>query len=170
MRAIAIVLFLLLLAGNARAELAEALAGHWRGSLLVTGADAGTELPVNARLGATREGFEIAINAPGAKPLDAMMVPGPAPDVFEEKTGGGLFGFLADGDDESVLDGRPLLWARRTAESLVVYRLQIVAGGGFELLHIILTPAGADRLEVIVERRLDGVSEPGLHGFLDRRS
>lgn len=168
MRAIPIILFMLL-AGNAHGELADSLAGHWRGSLLVTGADAGTELPVNARLGATREGFEIAINAPGAKPLDAKMVPGPAPDVFEVEAGGGLFSFLDSGDDRSVLDGRPLLWARRTAESLAVYRLQIVADGGFELLHIVLTPA-ADQLEVTVKRRLDGISEPGLHGFLDRRS
>lgn len=169
MRAIPIILIALLLAGTARGELADALAGQWRGSLLVTGADTRTELPVNARLGATRDGFEVAINAPGAKPLDATMVPGPAPDVFEVKAGGGLFGFLGDGDDQSVLDGRPLLWARRTAESLVVYRLQIAADGGFELLHIVLTPA-AGRLEVTVERRLDGRSEPGLHGFLDRRS
>lgn len=169
MRAIPIVLFLLLLAGDARGELVDALAGSWRGSLQIEGAEAGAELPVNARLEATRQGFEIAITAPGAKPLDATMVPGPAPDVFEVETGGGLFGFLADGNDRSVLDGRPLLWARRTAESLVVYRLHIVEDGGFELLHIVLTPA-ADRLEVHVERRLDGVSEPGLHGFLDRRS
>ena len=169
MRAILILFFVLLLAGNARGELPDSLAGDWRGSLLVTGADAGTGLPVNARLDATRDGFEIAINAPGAKPLDARMVPGPAPDVFEVEEGGGLFGFLGDGDDRSVLDGRPLLWARRAAESLVVYRLQIVADGGFELLHIVLTPA-ADRLEVSVQRRLDGMPEPGLHGFLDRRS
>ena len=73
------------------------------------------------------------------------MVPGPTPDVFEEEAGGGLFSFLESGDDRSVLDGRPLLWARRATDSLVAYRLQIVADGGFELLRIVLTPA-ADRL------------------------
>ena len=169
MRAIPIVLLAVLLAGNARGEPVDALAGDWRGALQATGGDAAGELPIEMRLDPSRRGFAIAVTMPVTAPFQARMVPGPAPNIFEEEASGGLFSFLETGDDRSVLEGRPLLWARQTAAGLVAYRLENFPEGNSELLRIVIEPA-ADQLEVVLERRLDGVAGPELHGVLDRRS
>ncbi len=164
MRVVLIVLFVLLAGPAARAELPEGLDGYWRGSVL----DEGAELPVDLRLRNSRDGFEMAITLPRTTPLKASMVPAAAPDVFQEAASGGLLGFFNGDDDRSVLDGRPLIWARRTEGGIIAYRLQIAQDGGSELLRIALTPR-AEALEVMLERRLDGVRQPDLHGSLDRR-
>lgn len=165
MRAISTFLLVLLLASGARADLPRGLAGYWRGSV----AEAGVELPVDIRLDPADNGFEIAITLPRTLPFKATLVPAAAPGVFEEAQTGGLFSFFRSGRDRSVLDGRPLLWARRAAEGIIAYRLQIGSSGDVEFLRIALAPS-ADGLEVTVERRLDGVAQPGMQGVLQRRS
>ena len=164
MRVVLIVLLVLLAAPGARAELPAGLAGYWRGTVL----DEGAELPVDLRLTDSRSGFEIAITLPRTTPLKASMVPAAAPGVFQEAASRGLFSFFNGDDDRSVLDGRPLIWARQTEEGIVAYRLHVAQDGGSELLRIAVTPS-AEGLAVMLERRLDGMRQPDLQGVLDRR-
>jgi hypothetical protein len=84
--------------------------------------------------------------------VEASFIAGARKDVFDPPAErGGIMGFVFGSASPNPLEGKPLAWARRTADELVVYRLE-VQDGPFRLDRVAIKPLG-DRVEVSVERR-----------------
>jgi hypothetical protein len=141
-----------LVAGAAAAEPIAASLGRWAGPAAGSGAAVpGGAGRVELRVDGTAERFTITFSGPGGPLLAAELAAGKEKDVFGPPAASGLMSYLGRGSAVNPLEGKPLAWARREGELLVVYRLDL-SGGAHRLDRLALAPAGA-RMGIDFERR-----------------
>jgi hypothetical protein len=140
------------LAGAAAAEPISASRGRWAGPVgeRTAGWPAATAR-LELRVDGTAERFAIDLAAPGGTLVAGEFAAGKQKDVFGPPAASGIMSWLGRGSAVNPLEGKPLAWARREGETLVVYRLDL-AGGAHRLDRVALTPAG-ERIGVVFERR-----------------
>jgi hypothetical protein len=140
------------IAGAAAAEPIAASRGRWAGpaaeSASWTSGGAGR---VELRVDGTAERFTVIFAGPGGPLLAADLAAGKDKDVFGPPAASGLMSYLGRGSAVNPLEGKPLAWARREGELLVVYRLDL-SGGAHRLDRLALAPAG-ERMGIDFERR-----------------
>jgi hypothetical protein len=139
--------------GAALAEPIAASRGSWSGAIgeRTSGWPAGATR-VELRVDGSDKEFSVALSGPGGALLDASFVAGSRKDVFDPPAErGGLMALMFGSAAPNPLEGKPLGWARRTTDELVVYRLE-VQDGPFRLDRVAIKPIG-DRVELTVERR-----------------
>lgn len=141
-----------LIAGDSAAEPIAASRGIWTGvigersSAWPTGAG-----KIELRVDGSESRFSVNLVVPGESVLAGDFQAGSRKDVFEPPAASGLMSFFGRGAAAKPLEGKPLVWARRAGEELMVYRLDVRAGP-YRLDRLVMTPAGK-RLELSVERR-----------------
>lgn len=105
-------------------------------------------------LGGDDRGFRLRVALAGGREWQGRFEPGPKPGLFGvSEEGGGILDWFSRRRSGQPLEGAPVDWARAAADGLVVYRLDILASGRFELLRIALTPADGTLLVRTVEHR-----------------
>lgn len=93
-------------------------------------------------------GFRLRVVLTDGREWVSRLKPGPKPGLFSAaQPTGGFLEWFASRQRGGPLEGEPVTWARTTADGLVVYRLEILPSGRFELLRISLEPTEA-RLQV----------------------
>jgi hypothetical protein len=156
-----------LIAEAAAAEPIAASRGTWVGAI---GGSAGWPSgagKVELRVDGTDKRFSVTLAGPGGPLLDQAFQAGSRKDVFDPPPAGGMLSFLRGGSPANPLEGKPLSWARRAGEELVVYRLE-VQDGPFRLDRLALKPAG-DRVEVAFERRAHDRAPERFQTTLERQ-
>lgn len=141
-----------LVAGAAAAEPITASRGQWGG--VVTERTPGPALPadrVALRIDGGAERFSVNFAGPGGPLLSGEFQAGARKDVFGPPAARGLLSFLGRGSSVNPIEGKPLAWARRAGEEVVVYRLDL-RDGAHRLDRLALMPSG-NRLEIAFERR-----------------
>ena len=142
-----------LMAGGTAAEPIAAARGTWTGAIgeRSSGWPAGAA-KVELRIEGAENRFSVNLTGPGGPLLTGEFQASKRKDVFDQPVAKSLMSFFTRSDNAAnVLEGKPLLWARRAGEELVVYRLEL-QGGPYRLDRLVLTPAG-NRLTVAFERR-----------------
>jgi len=137
------------------AALAEPIAasrGRWTGVVAerTVGAPGGTGR-IELRVDGTPERFTVELAGNGVPLLSAELTAGKQKDVFGPPAGSALMSYLGRGSTVNPLEGKPLAWARREGERLVVYRLDL-SSGVHRLDRLALSPSG-ERMGVDFERR-----------------
>jgi hypothetical protein len=142
-----------LMAGSTGAEPIASSRGTWigpigeRSSAWSSGAG-----KIELRVEGSESHFSVNLAGPGGSLLVGEFQAGNRKNVFEPPQAKGLMSFLGRaGVPVNVLEGKPLVWARRADEELIVYRLEL-QGGPYRLDRLVLRPAG-NRLDVVFERR-----------------
>ncbi|GIK84550.1 MAG: hypothetical protein BroJett026_00310 [Betaproteobacteria bacterium] len=149
-------LVVLLLAGlPAAAGAADPVAGsrgQWSGS--VTERTPGPALPadrVTLRIDGAADRFSVHLAGPAGALLAGEFQAGARKDVYGPPAARGLMSFLGRGSAVNPVEGKPLAWARRDGDGLVVYRLDLGAGA-HRLDRLTVAPEGT-RLAIAFERR-----------------
>ena len=142
-----------LMAGGTAAEPIAAARGTWTGTIGERSSGwPGGAAKVELRVEGSDNRFSVNLAGPGGPLLTGEFQASKRNDVFDQPVAKSLMSFFTRSDNAAnVLEGKPLLWARRAGEELVVYRLQL-QGGPYQLDRLLLTPAG-NRLAVAFERR-----------------
>jgi hypothetical protein len=123
------------------------LAGVWQAA----GEDSFVRL---IELGGDDRSFRLRVALVDGREWQGRFEPGPRPGLFSvSEEGGGILDWFSRRRSGQPLEGAPVDWARATADGLVVYRLDILASGRFDLLGIALTPADGTLLVRTVEHR-----------------
>ena len=149
----AAILLCMLIAGSTGAEPIAASRGVWSGPIgeRSSGWPAGAA-KVELRVDGSESRFSVNLAGPGGPLLIGEFQASKRKDVFDQPVAKSLMSFFTRSDNAAnVLEGKPLLWARRAGEELVVYRLELQEGP-YRLDRLVLTPAG-NRLAVVFERR-----------------
>jgi hypothetical protein len=141
-----------LIAGAAAAEPIAASRGRWAGPI-------GEQAPgkqggpgrIELRVDGTADRFTVDLAGPGGALLAGEFQSGKDKDVFGPPAAKGLMSYLGRGSTVNPLEGKPLAWARREGETLIVYRLDL-RGGAHRLDRLELKPSG-ERIGVVFERR-----------------
>ena len=139
-------------AGAAFAEPIVASRGRWSG--MVGEQPAASPLRAGAlqlRVDGGAERFTVNLAGAGGELFAGEFRAGERKDVFGAPTSKGLMTRLGLGTEAGPAEGKPLAWARRAGEELVVYRLDL-RNGAHRLDRLALAPAG-DRIAVTFERR-----------------
>ena len=158
-----------LLSGGAAAEPVAASRGTWTGQVSA-GASGWPSGKVELRVEGGESRFSVNLAGPGGSLLTSEFQAGNRTGVFEPPGTGGLrslMPFFGRGNAPNPLEGKPLLWARRAGEELLVYRLEL-QGGPYRLDRLVLTPAGT-RLELAFERRAHDRPLERFSASLERR-
>jgi len=144
-----------LLLGFAVAAAAEPIAasrGRWAGPIgeQPSGKQGGLGR-LELRVDGTAARFTVDFAGPGGSLVAGEFSAGKQKDVFGPPAASGLMSYLGRGSSVNPLDGKPLAWARRDGETLIVYRLDL-RGGAHRLDRLELKPSG-ERIGVVFERR-----------------
>lgn len=138
-------------AAAAAAEPIAASRGRWAGSI----GDASGWTAGAGRIGLQVDGsdarFKVDLAGPGGALVAGEFSAGKQKDVFGPPAASGLMSWLGRGSTVNPLDGKPLAWARRENDVLIVYRLDL-RGGAHRLDRLELRPSG-ERIGVVFERR-----------------
>lgn len=140
-----------LIASAAAAEPIAASRGRWAGPIGEASGWPGGAGRIELRVDGTGERFTVELAGAGGSLLAGEFTAGKKKDVFGPPAASGLMSYLGRGSTVNPLEGKPLAWARRSGDELVVYRLDL-RGGAHRLDRLSLSPAG-DRLGVAFERR-----------------
>jgi hypothetical protein len=154
-----------LMADALRAEPITASRGTWSGTL-----DAQSSVGKGAialRLEGSESRFTVEFTGPSGTLLASEFQTGSRPNVFDPPQPKSFMSFFVRAAPSNPLEGGPRLWARRTGEELIVYRLD-VQGGAHRLDRLSLKPAG-NRLDVVFERRAHERAPERLQATLERR-
>jgi hypothetical protein len=139
------------IAGAAVAEPIAASRGRWAGPIGdASGWPAGAGR-IELRVDGSDARFKVDLTGAGGALVAGEFTAGKQKDVFGPPAASGIMSWLGRGSAVNPLEGKPLAWARREGETLVVYRLDL-AGGAHRLDRVALTPAG-ERIGVVFERR-----------------
>jgi len=141
-----------LVAGGAAAQPIAASRGVWTGVVGERSSDwpAGAG-KVELRVDGTEGRFSINLSAPGEAVLASDFQAGSRKDVFEPPVASGFMSYFTRSTAAKPLEGKPLVWARRAGDELIVYRLDVRAGP-YRLDRLVMTPAGK-HLQLSFERR-----------------
>lgn len=151
-RLLGFLLLLGLFVGSAGAEPIASSRGRWSGT--VGEQPAGSPVRAGAlqmRIDGGPERFSINLAGAGGELFAGEFRAGERKDVFGAPTSKGMMARLGLGSEAGPAEGKPLAWARRAGEELVVYRLEL-RHGAHRLDRLALAPAG-DRIAVTFERR-----------------
>jgi hypothetical protein len=141
------------IAGGVAAEPIADSRGTWTGAIGERSSawSAGTA-KIELRVEGGDSRFSVDFTGPGGPLLASEFQAGNRKDVFDPPAAKGFMSLFArPRATADTLNGKPLLWARRTNAELIVYRLEL-QGGPYRLDRLVLRPAG-DRLDVVFERR-----------------
>lgn len=139
-------------AGSVTAEPIAGSRGRWTGTIAEP--PAGSTLRAGAvelTVDGSAERFTVKLAGPGGEWVAGEFRAGERKDVFGAPTAKGVMALLGRGGQANPLEGKPLAWARRAGEELVVYRLDL-SNGAHRLDRLALAPAG-NRMGVVFERR-----------------
>jgi hypothetical protein len=141
-----------LIAGTVAAEPIAASRGRWAGPIgeQASGKSGGGGR-IELRVDGTADRFTVDFAGPGGSLVAGEFSTGKRKDVFGPPEASGLMSYLGRGSTVNPLAGKPLAWARREGETLIVYRLDL-RGGAHRLDRLELKPAG-ERIGVVFERR-----------------
>ena len=140
-----------LIAGAAAAEPIAASRGCWAGSIGdASGWTAGAGR-IELQVDGSDARFKVEFAGPGGSLVAGEFSAGKQKDVFGPPAASGLMSYLGRGSTVNPLEGKPLAWARRDGETLLVYRLDL-RGGAHRLDRVELKPLG-ERIGVVFERR-----------------
>jgi hypothetical protein len=139
-------------AGAAFAEPIVASRGRWSGTV----GEQPAASPVRSgslqlRVDGSAERFTVNLAGAGGEFFAGEFRAGERKDVFGAPTSKGMMARLGLGSEAGPAEGKPLAWARRVGEELVVYRLEL-RNGAHRIDRLALAPAG-DRIAVTFERR-----------------
>ena len=141
-----------LIAGAVAAEPIAASRGRWAGPIgEQTSGKPGSTGRIELRLDGTADRFTVDFAGPGEALVAGEFSAGKRKDVFGPPAASGLMSYLGRGSAVNPLAGKPLAWARREGETLIVYRLDL-RGGAYRLDRLELKPSG-ERIGVVFERR-----------------
>ena len=142
-----------LIASAAAAEPIAASRGRWAGPI-------GEQAPgkqggpgrIELRVDGTADRFTVDFAGPGGPLVAGEFSAGQAARTCSgRRRRRGLMSYLGRGSTVNPLEGKPLAWARREGETLIVYRLDL-RGGAHRLDRLELKPSG-ERIGVVFERR-----------------
>jgi hypothetical protein len=140
-----------LVAGAACAEPIEASRGQWSGAVAERSANAPGQGRVALRVEGTAERFKLELANAGGPVFAGEFVRGERKDVYGPPAAKGLMSMLGRGSTVNPVDGKPLAWARRTGDELVVYLLDL-RNGAHRLDRMAIVPADG-RVRIAFERR-----------------
>ena len=140
-----------LIAGAAAAEPIAASRGRWAGPIGEASGWPGGAGRIELRVDGTADRFTVDFTGPGGSLVAGEFHAGKRKDVFGPPAASGLMSYLGRGSTVNPLEGKPLAWARREGETLIVYRLDL-RGGAHRLDRLELKPSG-ERIGVVFERR-----------------
>lgn len=140
-----------LIAGAAAAEPIAASRGRWAGTIGEASGWSGGAGRMELRVDGSGERFTVDFTGPGGALVAGEFTAGKQKDVFGPPAASGLMSYLGRGSTVNPLEGKPLAWARRSGETLIVYRLDL-RGGAHRLDRVELKPSG-ERIGVVFERR-----------------
>ena len=143
-------LLLCLVAAAAAAEPITASRGRWSGPVGERSSAWPGDGKVELRLDGSADRFTFDVAGPGGSLIAGEFQAGKRKDVFGPPASKGLMSFFGRGSPVNPLEGKPLAWARRAGDELIVYRLDI-NDGAHRLDRIVLVPAG-DRMRVAWNR------------------
>ena len=148
----AVTILLLAFAIAAAAEPIAASRGRWAGPIgeQASGKPGGAGR-IELRVDGTADRFTVDFAGSGGSLVAGEFSAGKQKDVFGPPAAKGLMSFLGRGSAVNPLEGKPLAWARRDGETLIVYRLDL-RGGAHRLDRLELKPSG-ERIGVVFERR-----------------
>ena len=148
----AVTILLLAFAVAAAAEPIAASRGRWAGPIgeQPSGKQGGPGR-LELRVDGTADRFTVDFAGPGGALVAGEFSAGKRKDVFGPPAASGLMSYLGRGSVVNPLAGKPLAWARREGETLIVYRLDL-RGGAHRLDRLELKPSG-ERIGVVFERR-----------------
>lgn len=148
----AVTILLLAFAIAAAAEPIAASRGRWAGPIgeQASGKPGGAGR-IELRVDGNAERFTIDFAGAGGSLVAGEFTAGKRKDVFGPPAASGLMSYLGRGSTVNPLEGKPLAWARREGETLIVYRLDL-RGGAHRLDRLELKPSG-ERIGVVFERR-----------------
>jgi hypothetical protein len=158
-----------LMAGGTAAEPIAASRGTWTGPIgersSAWPAGAGN---VELRVEGSEERFSLNLVGPGGSLLVGEFQASNRKDVFDPPAAKSLMSFFGrPSTTANALEGKPLLWARRAGEELIVYRLEL-QGGPYRLDRLVVRAAG-NRLDLALERREHDRSPERFSASLERR-
>jgi hypothetical protein len=137
---------------SAGAEPIASSRGRWAGT--VGEQPAGSPVRPGAlqlRVDGGPERFTVSLAGAAGELFGGEFRAGERKDVFGAPTSKGMMARLGLGTEAGPAEGKPLAWARRAGEELVVYRLEL-RNGAHRLDRLALAPAG-ERIGVTFERR-----------------
>jgi hypothetical protein len=140
-----------LIAGAVAAEPIAASRGRWAGPIGDASGWSGGAGRIELRVDGSDARFKVDLSGPGGALVAGEFTAGKQKDVFGPPAASGLMSYLGRGSTVSPLEGKPLAWARRDNEALIVYRLDL-RGGAHRLDRLELKPSG-ERIGVVFERR-----------------
>jgi hypothetical protein len=140
-----------LIAGAVAAEPIAASRGRWAGPIGEVSGWPGGAGRMELRVDGTAERFTVDLAGSGEALLAGEFSAGKQKDVFGPPAATGLMSYLGRGSSVNPLEGKPLAWARRDRETLIVYRLDL-RGGAHRLDRLELKPSG-ERIGIVFERR-----------------
>lgn len=140
-----------LIAGAATAEPIAASRGRWAGPIGEASGWPGGAGRIELRVDGTADRFTVDFTGSGGSLVAGEFNAGKRKDVFGPPAASGLMSYLGRGSTVNPLEGKPLAWARREGETLIVYRLDL-RGGAHRLDRLELKPSG-ERIGVVFERR-----------------
>jgi hypothetical protein len=126
-------------------------AGRWAGPISERSPGWLAEGRIELRVDGTPEKFSVDLVGPAGKMLGGEFRAGERKNVFGPPAATGLMSYLGRGSAVNPIEGKPLAWARRDGETLVVYRLEL-RNGLYRLDRAVLAPT-ATGLRVAFERR-----------------
>jgi hypothetical protein len=135
----------------AAAEPIAASRGRWAGPIGdASGWPAGAGR-IELRVDGSDARFKVDLTGASGALVAGEFAAGKQKDVFGPPATSGLMSWLGRGSAVNPLEGKPLAWARREGDVLVVYRLDL-RGGAHRLDRLELKPSG-ERIGVVFERR-----------------
>jgi len=140
-----------LIAGAAAAEPIAASRGRWAGPIGEASGWTGGAGRIELRVDGTADRFTVDFTGSGGSLVAGEFNAGKRKDVFGPPAASGLMSYLGRGSTVNPLEGKPLAWARRDGDTLIVYRLDL-RGGAHRLDRLELKPSG-ERIGVVFERR-----------------
>jgi hypothetical protein len=140
-----------LIAGAAAAEPIAASRGRWAGPIGEASGWPGGAGRMELRVEGTAGRFTVDLAGSGEPLLAGEFSAGKQKDVFGPPAASGLMSYLGRGSSVNPLEGKPLAWARRDSETLIVYRLDL-RGGAHRLDRLELKPSG-ESIGIVFERR-----------------
>jgi hypothetical protein len=135
----------------AAAEPIAASRGRWAGPIGDASGWPGGAGRIELRVDGSDARFKVDLAGPGGALVAGEFAAGKQKDVFGPPAASGLMSWLGRGSTVNPLEGKPLAWARREGEMLVVYRLDL-SGGAHRLDRLEVKPSG-ERVGVVFERR-----------------
>jgi hypothetical protein len=159
-----------LIAGGTAAEPIAASRGVWAGPIGErSSASPSGAGKVELRIDGSENRFSVNLAGPGGSLLVSEFQASSRANVFDPPPAKSLMSFLGRASPPvNALEGKPLVWARRAGEELVIYRLEL-QGGPYRLDRLVLRPAG-NRLEMSFERREHERPSERFSASLERQS